>query len=291
MHEQSETIKGRDGRWYNVYGAGAPQPMPLPKVFGFEESNYATPEEAVNKAAWRSTMGHGQYPTEAPSYGITNKYQPSPQAKALGTVIEGLMDPRTQMMTGTGMLPAIVKAPGWGAEALRRYKLMGGTPETLRRTLGQRGVDQEMRGEIANQFRMATDLAAPNADSDLIPWLTASHLQDTSMRNAGDLYDTFSPGLRTINNSKRGYFPQLPLHKAPKTGFTESGAKGQAAYGAVSRQVARMLDTPGFQFSRAEALPPVSGKEYYKAFPLDRDNPDAFWWQDEIARRQADARQ
>jgi hypothetical protein len=90
MHEQSETIKGRDGRWYNVYGAGAPQPMPLPKVFGFEQPSYSTPEEAVNKAAWRSTMGHGQYPTEAPSYGITNKYQPSPQTQALSRVIDAI---------------------------------------------------------------------------------------------------------------------------------------------------------------------------------------------------------
>lgn len=98
MHEQSNTIQGRDGRWYNVYGTGD-QPMPLPRIFGFEQPSYPTESMASNRAAWRSHMGDGQYPTTAPTYGFTNSYTPSPQAQAVGAVIDALRNPNSYYST------------------------------------------------------------------------------------------------------------------------------------------------------------------------------------------------
>ena len=118
-HEQSETIKGRDGKWYNIYGqgTGADQPMPLPRLFGFEQSSYSTQEEASNKAAWRSYMGEEQYATESPKYGFTNTYQPTPQAKALGKVIDALQDPRNSWI-GMGPLAMATKGSGLARRVL-----------------------------------------------------------------------------------------------------------------------------------------------------------------------------
>jgi hypothetical protein len=112
-HEQSDTIQGRDQRWYNVYGTptGAPQPMPLPQIASFERPSYATSEEAVNKAQWRSQLGHGQYPEQAPQYGFSNSYQPSPQAQLFGQIIQALQDPRNAWM-GTGMAGGTIRGLG-----------------------------------------------------------------------------------------------------------------------------------------------------------------------------------
>lgn len=119
-HEQSETIKGRDGRWYNVYGSGtgADQPMPLPQLFGFEKPSYSTADEAVNKAAWRSLMGEGQYPMESPKYGFTNTYQPTPQAKALGKVIDALQDPRNAWI-GLGPMAGVMRGGKLATQLVR----------------------------------------------------------------------------------------------------------------------------------------------------------------------------
>lgn len=96
MHEQSETIQGRDKQWYNVYG-GTPYPLPL--QFGFEQRSYPTAEMAINRAQWRSQLGE-QPSTTPPSYGFTNTYQPSPQGQAFGTLIDILNDPRNAWLGG-----------------------------------------------------------------------------------------------------------------------------------------------------------------------------------------------
>jgi len=50
MHEQSETIQGPDGRWYNVYGQGTPQAgQPLP-----DSPTFGSVEEATAAARSRS---------------------------------------------------------------------------------------------------------------------------------------------------------------------------------------------------------------------------------------------
>ena len=94
MHEQSETIQGRDNRYYNVYGqgTGASQPMPLPKVFGFEQPSYITESEARNKAAWRSQLGEGHYATSSPQYGFSNSYTVPPPHKAIGDIVTSLVE-------------------------------------------------------------------------------------------------------------------------------------------------------------------------------------------------------
>lgn len=88
-HEQSETIRGRDNNWYNVYGrgTGATQPMPLPRLFSFEQPSYSTAEEAANKAAWRSHMGEGQYATTPPVYGFNQTPVRPPYAPLIDNLL------------------------------------------------------------------------------------------------------------------------------------------------------------------------------------------------------------
>lgn len=284
MHEQSNTIQGRDGRWYNVYGeeTGATQPLPLPKVFAFERPSYSTPEEAVNIAAWRSRMGEGQYPSTPPGYGFTNSYQASPQAQALGKVLETLQDPRNAWI-GVGPLAGVVKGPGWGAEVLRRYKLLGGTPETLDKALKRRNLHFDDRTRIREQFDLGTNLAGPGIEYDTAP-LTAGRFQNYAMQEGGALYQKTpashsQAGFRTLGEIHEGtqkQFNAAVRDRGEEAGkqfevwldVIPSGTQGNAAYGAVSRQVARMLDTPGFQFKRPVDLPVLSTREYNKAFPL-----------------------
>jgi hypothetical protein len=190
---------------------------------------------------------------------ITNRYEPSPQAKALGTVIDGLMDPRTQMMTGTGMLPGLAfKAPGWGAEALRRYKLIGGTPETLDHTLKMRAMGPQTRNTIVSNFRQGTDLAAPSVGGErgfpLASTLEGLSQQDGAMELAGNIYQNLARGGRPNTRGGLGPLQHVTFHR-PGEPNMESASSGNAAYGAVSRQVGRMLDTPGFQLRKSEYGP------------------------------------
>jgi hypothetical protein len=50
-HENSETIKGPDGRWINVYGGSK---RPLPKKYPYEQDAYDSVEDAVRAARRRS---------------------------------------------------------------------------------------------------------------------------------------------------------------------------------------------------------------------------------------------
>jgi len=54
-HEQSETIKGKDGRWYNVFGKKTGKyPQPLTPQFEFERESYDSEPEASMAAGRRS---------------------------------------------------------------------------------------------------------------------------------------------------------------------------------------------------------------------------------------------
>lgn len=283
-HEVSDTIQGRDGRWYNVYGeeTGATQPLPLPKVFAFERPSYSTPQEAANVAAWRSRMGEGQYPSTPPGYGFTNSYQASPQAQALGKVIEVLQDPRNAWM-GLGPLSAISKTGGWGAEALRRYKLMGGTPQTLNQALINRATRPVDRNEIVSEFRKATDLAVPK--DELAPYMPdLSSLQGRAMRYAGLRFNHFGQRPMLLDHGRIGPASRIPttpgvieklFQDELKAGRgLESATQANAAYGAVSRQVARMLDQPGFQFGKGKAqLPTLEEKAFLDELPIEEVSP------------------
>jgi hypothetical protein len=55
MHEQSETIQDKLGRFLNVYGRNTMKAgKPLPKKYDFEQESYPTLEEAVGAAQRRS---------------------------------------------------------------------------------------------------------------------------------------------------------------------------------------------------------------------------------------------
>jgi len=55
MHEQSETIQDKLGRWVNVFGRGTKRAGErLPKTYDFERDTYDTVEEAVSAAKRRS---------------------------------------------------------------------------------------------------------------------------------------------------------------------------------------------------------------------------------------------
>lgn len=73
MHEQTETVQGRDKQWYNVYGGTR---FPIPLLFGFEQRRYPTPGMAENRAQWRSQMGEGHYPMQPPRYGFQGAAPP-----------------------------------------------------------------------------------------------------------------------------------------------------------------------------------------------------------------------
>jgi hypothetical protein len=230
MDDNTEVIRGNDGSW-----------NPL----GFGQA-FSTPGGSTQQ------------------YGFTNNYAPSPQAKALGTVIEILNDPRNSWM-GLGPMAGVIKGPGWGAEALRRYKLMGGTPETLNHTLKMRAMHPESRNEIVSNFRRGTDIAAPGEDyqSRLLGLPTG---QERTMNIAGSIYEQMDRGGRPNTRFGSGPAQDITMHR-PGEPNMESASAANAAYGAVSRQVARMLDTPGFQFSRAQDLPRVTQRDYNTQFP------------------------
>ena len=67
MHIQSQTIRGHNGLWYNVYGvshAGL-RGTPLKPMFSFEKLSYGSREEAVTAARKRSQMER-EAPTHRP---------------------------------------------------------------------------------------------------------------------------------------------------------------------------------------------------------------------------------
>lgn len=58
-HEDSATIKGPDGRWYNVHGKSTGKyPQPLVPENDFERESYDTEGEA-SRAAGRRSYEHG----------------------------------------------------------------------------------------------------------------------------------------------------------------------------------------------------------------------------------------
>lgn len=64
-------------------------------------------EQFNNRGFGQAFNGQGQ----SPQYGFTNNYQPSPQAQALGAVLNALQDPRNQWM-GTGMAGGTIRGVG-----------------------------------------------------------------------------------------------------------------------------------------------------------------------------------
>ena len=175
MHEQSNTIQGRDGRWYNVYGeeTGATQPLPLPKVFNFERPSYSSPEEAANTAAWRSRMGEGQYPQTPPRYGFTNSYQASPQAQALGKVIEVLQDPRNAWMglggvtRGMRLLRPVMQGPEMGGfhVSTQDMRQAMGMPRPNTRGLEVPSVEPSIRSDYVGTIRGLNHVASQMNDA------------------------------------------------------------------------------------------------------------------------------
>lgn len=262
--------------------------MPEPTLNEWEEY---LKERPLHQAIEMSPVGFGNAPRGAdpmgPTGAISNTYQPSPQAQALGKVIEVLQDPRNSWM-GMGPLAGVVKGPGWGAEVLRRYKLLGGTPETLNKALMARNAMEQDRTRVVRNFRQATDLAAPAAEGPLFARLdpqasTMMALRDQreAMNKAGETYQGIIPshpqvGSRTAGEvsamKERIAEAQLRAGVAPETVNKRfpylPGSGGGPAYEAISRQVARMLDSPGFQFKKPADLPVVAAKQYEKEFPI-----------------------
>jgi len=58
MHEKSETIQNKNGKWINVYGKGLPKEGQVLPILhpGFEKEEYDTEEEAVASAKQRSDL-------------------------------------------------------------------------------------------------------------------------------------------------------------------------------------------------------------------------------------------
>jgi hypothetical protein len=59
MHEQSETIRSKTGKWINVYGRdieNGANGRPLPLLYTFEKPEYDTVKEAEKAARKRSQL-------------------------------------------------------------------------------------------------------------------------------------------------------------------------------------------------------------------------------------------
>jgi len=167
----------------------------------------------------------------------------------------------------TGLAGAIrTKAPGWGAEVLRRYKLLGGTPETLNRTLTNRAMGPSYREDIVIGFRKGTDIATPDglgSQQHVAPWDEGSGIarQKGSFDFAGDQYDAAAH--RDSPLYKRLYSNPRVIELDSVTPDIESGTRGNAAYDAVSRQASRLMDQPGYNFKRPAYGPELSGSSEY----------------------------
>ena len=218
------------------------------------------------------TPNPAQQAVQATSEAIQSQRQPwgfhEPSVNMGAGVEQGLRgasnvmsDPRNMWM-GLGPLAMMSRPAGWGAEALRRYKLLGGTPETLNKTLALRPISQGKRGDIVEPFRKATDLAAPADAWDVsdprgtphAPWdeMSGIALQRDAMDAAGDAYQMYgqmAPG-RQI-----GYRANAIRYENDLVPDIESATRGNAAYEAVNRQVARMLDSPEYTYKRLQYGP------------------------------------
>lgn len=167
---------------------------------------------------------------------------------------------------GPSAIGGVTKGAGWGAEVLRRYKLRGGTPDTLRRTLTNRAVPSDAKNDIVDLYRKGTDIAAPAnhvvADyqsMSLPPSHPASGIarQEGAMAAAGDELQQAGfrrdvPWSNPRVVKEGGIIPDI-----------ESGVRGNAAYSAVSRQASRLMDQPGYNFKKSAYGPtPVSEAEH-----------------------------
>ena len=182
-------------------------------------------------------------------------------ASAVGPAMQGGMDvmsdPRNAWM-GLGPVAMMTRPMGFGAEALRRYKLLGGTPETLNKTLTNRMVQSDSRNLVVNNFRRGTDLAAPGKGP--LSYMTNSEQQAHALNQAGTIFDIAGQGERKYGKNAGASRPLsdrerlINLHEKYND-VIDSGTTGQAAYDAVGRQVARMLDMPGFGNARPQYGP------------------------------------
>ena len=224
-------------------------------------------------------MGFGQVDANnrvIPRWEQSHRQTQPPQAQApslspYDMVLQVLQDPRNAWI-GMSPLGMATRPMGWGAEVLRRYKLKGGTPQTLDKTLKMRGVEREGRDIIREGYRQGTDIAAPPpaavlpASQGVVSGLRRQHYR---MEDAGDAYDAYGQGLRTKQNPRHPYSniaDKSMWEEALKDDglLTESGARGNAAYDAVSRSIRRMLDDERGSFSpfgwgKAESAGPNMG--------------------------------
>ncbi len=193
-----------------------------------------------------------------------------------------LGDPRNAWI-GLGPMAGVVRPAGWGAEVLRRYKLLGGTPETLSKTLGQRGADPRYKDHMVRGFRRGTDIAAPAPDRDLAQWMTPQEQTMASMRRqldeletAGVYFEAQGQGLRKARQPR---FESRYMDAAKQTVVPlESNTSGNAAYNAISSRMGRIMNSPEFKFRKSEYtdLPPVSDAEYYNQLPIQAPHRKEF---------------
>lgn len=214
-------------------------------------------------------------------------------------------------LPGGGAMLGMTRAPGWGAEVLRRYKLLGGTPETLDKALRHRNLAEWDRHIIHQGFRKGTDIAAPAPEQYHTPhYARRPSITNPEMTNdireqqlaaleaAGSRLERTQPsapastGYRTLGERsaataqeatglqrrllRQGENPE-EVERTVNASYPSipSGVTGQAAYGAISSQMGRLMDSPGFRGQRFQFNhpKPISQSEYYKEFPIERADP------------------
>jgi hypothetical protein len=97
---------------------------------------------------------------------------------------------------GVGPIAMAAKPMGWGAEVLRRYKLLGGTPQTLNHTLINQAAPTLLKDRIVSGFKAGTDIAAPPGDTSLF----LKSPQQGALDTAGKWFDEHREMRRTAPN-------------------------------------------------------------------------------------------
>ena len=187
MHEQSETIQGRDGRWYNINGVSGEVLAPL---FSFEAQHYDTMETAKAAAERRSDMfaqGQPSVPGESPP--------PSRPLLRIETLAEDIL---REYGLGPGNLPP---RPGNPFRGPARPGLPGTLPLHLDKLL--QGLQGPMSPMVAARREPVTLSDAiplfqqaqfPGAFETVTPREADTELENRRLMNL-EIPNTYRPGL------------------------------------------------------------------------------------------------
>lgn len=148
-------------------------------------------EQFNNRGFGQAFNGQGQ----SPQYGFTNNYQPSPQAQALGAVLNALQDPRNQWM-GTGLAGGTIRGVGglrhfFADKAAAKAGGFRPTQQEMDTALGYTQYHVPMKDYISDIRGMNKDVARWDSDNPMIRKEAQDRYLGYSQHNQKLLDDTW----------------------------------------------------------------------------------------------------